>query len=76
MPEPVPRHVRGLQGWVQAEGCIARSEIKYLDAEPYDLCNIGLVKDQVMSKVASVIQRAIVSVYVLKAKVSRLASQG
>jgi hypothetical protein len=62
-----------MQDWLKSEGCIARAEIEYIDAEPYDLLNIGQVKDQAMSKVAHAIQRAIWFVYYIKFKVSAAA---
>jgi hypothetical protein len=69
MPDSTLRHVQTVENWIKVTGCIARPEVRYLRAEPYDLLNIGQVKDQGMSKVAHVIEHIAVFLLLIKRKV-------
>jgi hypothetical protein len=70
MPDPPPKHVQSTENWLKTTGCIARDETKYFRAEPFDLLNIGRVKDQGMSEVGNVIENVAIFFCVMKRKVS------
>jgi hypothetical protein len=63
MPEPLSGQVDTMRKHHEYNCSISKKELKYIDAEPYDLFNIGQVKDQGMAKVAHTIQRGIIFVY-------------
>lgn len=69
MPEPVPGQVDTMRKHHEYNCSISKKELAYIDAEPYDLFNIGQVKDQDMAKVAHTIQRGIIFVYWMRWKV-------
>jgi hypothetical protein len=60
MPDSIPRHVTSTENWLKMNGCIARREVQYLSAEPYDLLSIGSHKDKGMAKVGSIVERVAV----------------
>jgi hypothetical protein len=69
MPDPTPKHVQSTENWLKTTACIARNETKYFRAEPFDLMNIGRVKDQEMSELGNVIENIAIFFCVGKRKV-------